>query len=63
MREWAKRGRRTLLAEELDMDDVFSIEGMLMSCDSREEFADIVCGEFGLKRLRALDVWDTYKGR
>ncbi|KAE9401741.1 hypothetical protein BT96DRAFT_991898 [Gymnopus androsaceus JB14] len=55
MHEWAKRGRRMLLAEELDMDDVFSIEGTLMSCDSREEFADIVCGEFGLKRLQALD--------
>lgn len=62
-REGITRGRRTLLAEEFTMDQVLSVEAMLMTCLSGEDFAEGVHDEFGMKKLRALDVWETYKGR
>lgn len=61
--EGLARGRRTLLAEDYTMDQVASIEVMLVTCLSAEDFAEEVHNEFGMKRLRALDVWDTYKGQ
>lgn len=45
------------------MDQVLLIEALLVTCPSAEDFADEVYEEFGMKKLRALDVWETYKGR